>query len=469
MSRLTEKIRLKFDSLENNNFYENEDEESILYDIEYHSNKELEDLYKKSFDINSEFSYTEKEESIHKFLDDKVIPFSCYMENSIENSQNEKLDKNNNKIYQYDLLNHINNFDSNCKNIRNFIPFNEKKYQLSSDKMRIYSNNFSNYSTDLTKNFESNKKLQGYNYCEFDNLDNEKIINNDNFETSIFRSNLELILEEDKKAFYISSINSNKKSNESKNYVKMELNNLIENGTEKDFSDISNKGVIEHNIISEDLVFKSYPNQSSESENFYYQKICEEIKTTEIFKSPLQTKYTDFSDNKILFTFFSFFQKVFIILIFIILLVLDPLIILILKIINCIKNQAKEFKKEKYSKIQNNINNHNSKHLMICEEIDSLSLKSYIDEDSSLYKSYIKIFLENCFYKKITYFIKIFFIIILFILSFIIIVTVKEKSTKVLLFFLNNLYLLYHISDIYNENLVSYSENLKWSNILERI
>ena len=129
---------------------------------------------------------------------------------------------------------------------------------------------------------------------------------------------------------------------------------------------------------------------------------------------------------------------------------IDPLIIIFLKFLDLFKNKQE-------NENQENIYERN---------IDCLENS---ENRNSLYEKYRNYFLNNFIYKKHCKIIKIICIGILLLMNIIILATIHSKTLKVLFFMLNNLYLLYHSLDIYNERLIGYSENQKWNNVLNEI
>lgn len=170
------------------------------------------------------------------------------------------------------------------------------------------------------------------------------------------------------------------------------------------------------------------------------------------------------------------------VIIMIILLIIDPLIIFILKVLDCINIKCTKINNSniinnKYASGNNYNNSNKFTHYLICDENDAEEMNNNINDidnfesnmNISCYEKYSNFVFNNYAYRKHRKTIKIVFIAIALVMNLIILTSIQDKFLKYVLFFLNNLYLLFHTMDIYNELLLGQTENLKWNNLLNEI
>lgn len=485
MSSIAERIKFKLEALEKYNFDEQADQESNYSEVREESVLEVELLNLENLEKDSSFTQKETEEMFQKYLSEK----DSLNSNKQYFFEVEKMKMENNLNYKYNDDKYFNGrIDGNSlkfllkKNEEAYLnQASEKNFKFQSNQFKSYSNSQSNYSTDFTKNFESNKKTQNHNYCELEDFAKENIFNCDEeeyFEKSDMYLNIDNSKCEssfNKKTFEsIRSVSSKRYSESKASENQMNLREILNYGSNDNPHSYNNE-INPHKTFSENSNEELNSNKNSDDENFFYNRISDG-NNSDALKTTTQSKNSEASEPIRFFVFFSFIEELLFVFMMIFLLILDPIIILILKIadwviqkINMIKGSNKYFLLDK-----NKTNTNFCNHLLICGEIEEVDFKHNFDHFEnkiffSLYEKYFDYFFNNCGYKKLRKTIKICFISISLFLNLIIIRSFVEKNSKILLFFLNNLYLLYHTMDIYNENLLGYSESVRWSNILEKI
>lgn len=143
-----------------------------------------------------------------------------------------------------------------------------------------------------------------------------------------------------------------------------------------------------------------------------------------------------------------------------ILLFIDPIMVITLKLI--------DFIKEKFSKTNKNDDSQsNDSYSNLPSDCDN-KLNEELDNqnDMTYFERYNNLFFNNAIFKTYRKKIKATFIGISLFINVLILTSHMEKEIFTLLFFLNNLYLLFHTMDLYNENLIRFTEDVQWKSLI---
>lgn len=523
MSSIAEKIKQKLEAFNQYNYEEPEEKDNYLSESEEEPKIELESLNIEKLKRNSLKLKETNEEFQTKYLIEKNIEI-CGNSQSCKNFEVERNTENNYLFAEKDLNYKINEYVTNKLNKQGILSptiknkkslQNNKNYNLNRINLNIINNNninnlnyHTNYSTDHTQNIDSNGKKSNFNYIELGNFCEETfdyaedLVNTSSDNSSSILNclkNQEKLVLSKKASSGSSEANNNNKNNQndkSFNY------NEKKNFTLQKISSFGNKesSEMENTKDFDEIEIK-------EKESFYYQKF-EERSSYNISLKLNNEKEDNVEDNynlitnrndsiwrRIFMPSFYFLEEFIFVVLMISLLILDPVIIFILKLIDFIYEKLKNWynnynqnqNQNKYTKLDssisnsnNNINNNNLLFYGEIEEIDFNNLENFNHNNlnnnnnfnyqrNTFCEKYFNYFFNNCVYKKQRNVIKICFIVIALVMNIYILTNVQEKATKLLLFFLNNLYLLYHTMDMYNEKLLNYTENLGWFKIMNSI
>ncbi len=518
MSDIAERIKQKLEAFEQYNFEEREEKEVSESEVE-------EQIIQSEEEQIIEFENLKKDcvgfkESKDQYINEFLIEKNIELSEISQSCRNFEVEKNDNYILlEKDINYKINEFVTNKLNRQSDLKQkNSSKQSLKNKKnshlnlnlnnIKISSNSSNNnnyqtnYSTDHSQNIDSNRKKGNFNYIELGNsreesfdeyvgyFKNTSSENNSSILTSLEQEEKSELSKKASGAASDSSTNMklyiHKNTNYDEDYI-FTLRKISSFGNKDKDSDSEKKDKNHFDEI-----------EMKEKESFYYKKFEEsnnhinyaDIKSNNSKKAAADeennynSSKTENNNNnnslcrKFLIPTFYFLEEFILVALMVILLFLDPIIILILKIVdyilskfsNCFNNN------KQYSKIneQNENNSNNNNHLLFCgeiEEIDFYNLENYDNPipKATLTEKYFNYFFNNYVYKNQRNIIKICFIATALVMNIFILTTVEEKVSKILLFFLNNLYLLYHTMDIYNEKLLSHNENLGWFKIMNSI
>lgn len=491
MSSIAERIKQKLEAFDQYNLEETEENNTIQSETEDESKTVLETLNIERIKSNSVRLKESKEEYITKYINENNIELFAYSR-SCKNFEKENFDKNNNLLLLENDINYkINEYVTSKLNMqalsspgKNSIKdsYNKKQSLILINKNYVNNNNNNNnlnyqtnYSTDHTQNIDNNEKIANFNYIELGNscedpFEYDADINNlssHNMNVMHTINHDETNINKASESNILRTFNREKSINFSENF-NFTLRKLTSLG--KDSCE-NNEGKEFDEIILHD------------SESFFYQKFDEASNSINNNKND-KTSLTEENVKekslwrKIFLPSFYFLEEFMFISFMVLLLILDPIIVFFLKSFDFV--YAKIFyclNKNDYSKVDNVMNNNNNNnHLLFCYEIEEIGFNKITNFDESIdnknntmYEKYFNYFFNNCSYKKQRNIIKITFIVIALLMNLYILTSFQEKSTKLILFFLNNLYLLYHTMDLYNEKLLNYTENIGWSKIINKI
>ena len=139
------------------------------------------------------------------------------------------------------------------------------------------------------------------------------------------------------------------------------------------------------------------------------------------------------------------------------LLALDPILVILLKFIDLIREKftkKNEDGGDSYSDLPTDVEN-------------EIMYNFENGKNFSCYQVYNSLFFDNTICKNYRKGIKSIFIAISLFINIIILVSNMEKMLYTLLFFLNNLYLIFHTMDLYNEKLIRYTEKIQMDSLME--
>jgi hypothetical protein len=483
MSIIAEKIKQKLEAFEQYYLEEPEENNSFISESEEEPKTELETINTERIKRNSTKLKEPKEEFINKYLNEKNIGLSANSHSCKDFQKENNHIKNNFLFLEKDFNYKINEYVSNKLNKQN-LSLNsknpEKKSQINNPNLLNLNNinnknnlNYQmNYSTDHSQNIDSNAKQSNFNYIElgyscentFDYF-NEEINNLSSENKSILIS----LKQEEKIGLNASGSAESKiekqKSNifdENINFTLRKITSLGKDSNEKTESEKFDEIELHER---ESFFYKKF-----EDDNFNENKNEESEKNFEAFKVNKNSLW-----RKFFLPSFYFIEEFIFVFLMVILLILDPIILIFLKFVDFIYTKINNHCiKKNYSKVDDVFINNNN-HLLFCcaiEEIDTKNIGNFYENriyNVTLCEKYFNYFFNNCAYKKQRNIIKVSFIVIALLINLYILMNFQEKKTKLLLFFLNNLYLLYHTMDLFNEKLLNYTENIGWNKIINKI
>ncbi len=510
MLSIAEKIKLKLADLEKYNIEDPEDNYSYLNDSEEESNKDNKILNLEEIELNS----LKEDKPLNAIINNKVN-----IENNIESK--EKLVKQEDKDNKHNFLNNnlltndlnfkINEFVNNKinrKSIKEDINSNlnseQKRKSINIVKKNSQLNYQNNYSTDLSQDIDINQKFNTYNYVELGEIHKvENLYGSEQEEEDInvsFKNNnsnfTKTNFEREKKYSgstcatneildYRNNYNLNRKNRENdidniitrnQNEIKKRSFVVLKEECKQLFE---NKNTNENNFDEINLLDKKSFNNEKMNDNIIYRnnRITSE---NQIFTLMDINDINDIDSNQSEFRrsalhIIEFIVQMLFILMMICLLLLDPLIIFLLKLIDYIRESIDKYSKNKHLNTKASNKNGSENHLLFCSEIEEIdfnnleNFENIRDRNLTLYERYLNYFFNNGEYKNQRRIIKISFIVISLLINICILSLIENKIYKLLFFFVNNLYLLYHTMDVYNERLLGYTDNLKWSNILNKV
>jgi len=468
MLSIAEKIKLKLQDLEQYNVDEVEEKSDNNIDSEDDSKSDIEVVNEEKFRRKSMDVPEPKQEFLQNYLIEKKIEIhensqSCKnleIENKNDISIKIISEKDiNYKINEcvYNKLNR-NNMISTIKNSNNKIKQN-KKVSFPTTSNKNYPVNFqTNYSTDHTQSIDGNAKHYNFNYVELGNTNEDNFYYDENFLNSENNNNINYTKLQYKNDINPSIENPSIHNNLVKDYNKAFT--LAPNFHSEDSDECNDENVKEYfNVINLDDREKLDYRKINEKNinNFEYNKVM--IESTKKDKK-ISWKFT---------TFIYFLEELLYCIMMVFLLILNPLIILILKLIDFIKEKLKNYNENKNLK-QAESNNEQfdyqigKSHLLYCGDIDEIEYDNIENLNNfnrilGYYERYDNFFFNNCEYRRYRKIIKISFIVFSLFFDFIILTNIEDKNFKLLMFFINNLYLLYHTLDFYNEKLFGNYEN----------
>jgi hypothetical protein len=158
--------------------------------------------------------------------------------------------------------------------------------------------------------------------------------------------------------------------------------------------------------------------------------------------------------------FFNCLGVGFLIIFLIILSIIEPVIVIFLKFIDFIKVKiSKKNRGINEIKETNQSNNEENFYTNLPSNADNELIENLENETNlTCYERYYNLFNENKTFKYYRKYVKWLFITICFLLNILILTSNLEEVIYVSSFFMNNLFLLYHAMDLYNENLKFYSD-----------
>jgi hypothetical protein len=338
------------------------------------------------------------------------------------------------------------------------------------------------YEYDIeNENENENSNYENYN-DNHNNNNNNKINKNEfhEYRNKLFSKNLEknhenynININDNKNKNKINKINNNINSNNSKN------NFIFE---EKYLTRKSRTNSLHANFCNIDIIYNNNNNKNNENIINKNQESSKklDIKNSNNIKINNSNRNNDNYNNKknilnLISCNLTCLKKLFLLITLFILLIIDPIIIILLKIIDLIKfyknkskreiNENENQYKENYIKIENLPEELNNIKNNINDNINENN--TFEDEKNLTYNErYYNFFFSNQICKIYRKRIKSIFIGASLFANILILAynTNMENYKFILIFFLNNLYLLYHTLDLYNDKLIKYMKNINWNN-----
>lgn len=462
MSSIADKIKQKLEEIEN---YSNNEEASSSNKWEYKLSENLTENDNDNYIENAnDYNNDDDISSINTKIKEIQNP---YPYEAIGNNENEKEEEYEN-IDNFKIGEEYRKYDNTIgNNYENKTPLKN-----SNKKINKFSNSKSSYSTQDTN-------IKNFNYMELGNSIDEKDSETDNDNE-----------EENDKFYYRESFynSDNVKLNKivEKKFDYKKSNSLkYENKFNSSRMPSMRKSNLKHQKFSSlGIAERFFTNKENNfNENFDCEKninIDNNEKENDLYKNKPRVKFSNYlcnesnnnktseSEKEVAEKFYDCIGKSFVLLFLFILLAFDPFVVICLKIVDLIVlkfcsnkiNNTNTESQESYS----NLTNENSN----LDETENNSLESIDSQEPSVgfYEKYNNYFFVNKYFKEYRKVMKSVFIGISLMLNILILTSNLEKTSFTLIFFLNNLYLLFHTMDLYNQNLMRYTEKIKWNSLL---